>query len=66
MATRVKSTVIKAVMSFGGQPLKLTEQPSTHSLQHGEYGEEVQRSIDALEAIRLAQAAGDLLHQQRA
>jgi len=44
---------------------ELTEQPSSHGLQHGEDGEEVQRGVDALEAIRLAQTARYLLHQQR-
>lgn len=42
----------------------LTEQPSSHGLQHSEDGKEVQRRVDALEAIRLAQTAGDLLDQQ--
>lgn len=44
----------------------LTEQASTHSLQHGEDGEEVQRSVDASEAIRFAQTACYFFHQQRA
>lgn len=42
----------------------LTQQPSTHCLQHGEDGEKVESSIDAFEAVRLPQATGDLLHQE--
>lgn len=44
----------------------LTEQPSTHGLQHSEDGEEVQCCVDALEAIRLAQTTGNLLDKQGA
>lgn len=44
----------------------LTEQSSTHRLQHGEDGEEVQSCIDALEAVRFTQTTGNFLNQQRA
>lgn len=48
------------------ETVTLTEQPCPHGLQHSENGEEVQSSVDALEAIWFAQTAGYLLHKQRA
>lgn len=42
----------------------LTEQSSTHCLQHGEDGEKVQSCIDAFEAVGFTQATGNLFNQQ--
>lgn len=45
---------------------RLTQQPAADGLQHRQDREEVQRRVDAPEAVRLPQAARDLLDQQRA
>lgn len=42
----------------------LTQKASSHRLQHRENGEEVESSIDALEAVGLPQTTGNLLHQE--
>lgn len=42
----------------------LTEEAASHSLQDCQDGEEVESSVDALEAVRFPQTTGDLLDQE--
>lgn len=44
---------------------ELTEEASSHGLQHGEDGEEVEGCINAFKSVRPPQTTGNLLHQER-
>lgn len=44
---------------------ELTEEASSHGLQHGEDGEEVECCINAFKSVRPSQTTGNLLNQER-